>query len=91
MNKSELVERVSKKANLSVKDSNAAVNAFMSVVKESLANGEEVVLVGFGSFLVRDRAARTGHNPRTGEPLSIPAVKVPAFRPGKTLKDSVNQ
>ena len=91
MNKSELVERVSKKANLSVKDSNAAVNAFMSVVKESLANGEEAVLVGFGSFLVRDRAARTGHNPRTGEPLSIPAVKVPAFRPGKTLKDSVNQ
>ena len=91
MNKSELVERVSKKANLSVKDSNAAVNAFMSVVKASLANGEEVVLVGFGSFLVRDRAARTGHNPRTGEPLSIPAVKVPAFRPGKTLKDSVNQ
>ncbi len=90
MNKSELVEGVAQKAGLSLKDSNAAVNAFMSVIKETLAKGDVVTLVGFGSFLVRDRAARTGHNPRTGEALDIPAVKVPAFRPGKSLKDHVN-
>lgn len=91
MNKSELVDRVAKKAGLSLKDSGAVVNAFMGVIKDSLGQGEDVVLVGFGTFLVRDRAARTGHNPRTGETLEIPAVKVPAFRPGKSLKDSINK
>lgn len=91
MNKSELVERIAKKANLSLKDSNACVNAFMAVVKDALSEGDVVTLVGFGSFVVRDRAARTGHNPRTGATLNIPAVKVPAFRPGKSLKDSVNK
>lgn len=91
MNKSELVNKVAKISNLSVKDSTAAVNAFMGVVKDALASGDTVTLVGFGSFLVRERAERKGHNPRTGEELTIPAVKVPAFRPGKTLKDVVNQ
>ena len=83
MNKSELVENIAKKTGLSLKDANAAVAAFIE--------GDSVVLVGFGSFVVRDRAARTGHNPRTGESLDIPAVKVPAFRPGKTLKDAINK
>lgn len=91
MNKTELVENVAKKAEISLKDATSVVNAFMSVIKENLAQGEEVVLVGFGNFLVRDRAARIGHNPRTGETLKIPAVKVPAFRPGKTFKDIINQ
>lgn len=91
MNKSELVENIAKKTGLSLKDANASVSAFMSIIKESLGNGDSVVLVGFGSFVVRDRAARTGHNPRTGETLNIPAVKVPAFRPGKSLKDAVNK
>ncbi len=91
MNKSELVENIAKKTGLSLKDANASVSAFMSIIKESLGNGDSVVLVGFGSFIVRDRAARTGHNPRTGETLNIPAVKVPAFRPGKSLKDAVNK
>ena len=91
MNKSELVESVAKKADISLKDAAAVVNAFMGVVKDTLAEGDSIVLVGFGSFMVRDRAARTGHNPRTGEPLSIPAVKVPSFRPGKSLKDKVNE
>ena len=91
MNKSELVENIAKKTGLSLKDANASVSAFMGIIKESLGNGDPVVLVGFGSFVVRDRAARTGHNPRTGETLNIPAVKVPAFRPGKSLKDALNQ
>ncbi len=91
MNKSELVENIAKKTGLSLKDANAAVAAFIGIVKDSLADGESVILVGFGSFVVRDRAARTGHNPRTGETLNIPAVKVPAFRPGKSLKDALNQ
>ena len=91
MNKSELVENIAKKTGLSLKDANAAVAAFIGIVKDSLGDGESVILVGFGSFVVRDRAARTGHNPRTGETLNIPAVKVPAFRPGKSLKDALNQ
>ena len=91
MNKSELVENIAKKTGLSLKDANAAVAAFIGIDKDSLADGESVILVGFGSFVVRDRAARTGHNPRTGETLNIPAVKVPAFRPGKSLKDALNQ
>ncbi|HIV54414.1 MAG TPA: HU family DNA-binding protein [Candidatus Anaerobiospirillum stercoravium] len=91
VNKSELVENIAKKTGLSLKDANASVSAFMGIIKESLGNGDPVVLVGFGSFVVRDRAARTGHNPRTGETLNIPAVKVPAFRPGKSLKDAVNK
>ncbi len=91
MNKSELVENIAKKTGLSLKDANAAVAAFIGTIKDSLVEGDSVVLVGFGSFVVRDRAARTGHNPRTGESLDIPAVKVPAFRPGKSLKDAINK
>ncbi len=91
MNKGQLVESISKKSKLSLKDSTAAVNAFVETVKEALAKGDNIALVGFGTFLVRDRAARTGRNPRTKEEVLIPAVKVPAFKAGKPLKDSVNK
>ncbi len=91
MNKGDLVEKVAEKTKLSAKDSAAAVNAFMDAVKEALSQGETISLVGFGTFMVRERAERTGLNPRTKEKLHIPAVKVPAFKAGKTLKDSVNK
>ncbi|MCK0514474.1 HU family DNA-binding protein [Anaerobiospirillum sp. NML120448] len=90
MNKSDLVLKVSEKAELTQKEAAAAVNAFTAAVQEALSNGDNVTLIGFGTFLVRERAARSGHNPRTGEALQIPAVKVPSFRPGKNLKDVVN-
>ena len=90
MNKGQLVEKVAEKANLSAKDSAAAVNACMDVVKETLSAGESISLVGFGTFEVRERAAREGLNPRTKEKLTIPAVKVPAFKAGKSLKAVVN-
>ena len=91
MNKSQLVESIAKKSGLTNKDSAAAVNAFLESVKESLSKGEAVTLIGFGSFLVRDRAARSGRNPRTGKVVDIPAVKVPAFKAGEPLKDAVNK
>lgn len=90
MNKSDLVLKISEKAELTQKEAAAAVNAFTAAVQEALSNGDNVTLIGFGTFLVRERAARSGHNPRTGEALQIPAVKVPSFRPGKNLKDLVN-
>ncbi len=91
MKKGELVEKVAAKAKLSPKDAAAAVNAFMEVVQEALSAGDSIALVGFGTFMVRERAERTGLNPRTKEKLVIPAVKVPAFKAGKSLKDAVNQ
>ncbi|MGN1280299.1 MAG: HU family DNA-binding protein [Succinivibrio sp.] len=91
MNKSQLVDGIAKKSGLTIKDSAAAVNAFLDTVKEALANGDSVTLVGFGNFVVRDRAARSGRNPRTGNIVQIPAVKVPAFKAGKPLKDIVNK
>ncbi len=91
MNKGQLVESIAKKSNLSVKDSTAALNAFIESVKETLAKGDSISLVGFGTFLVRDRAERTGRNPRTKEEVVIPAVKVPAFKAGKPLKEAVNK
>ena len=89
MNKTELVAAVAQKAELSKKDAEKAVKAFTDVVIESLVNGDKVQLVGFGTFEVRDRAARTGRNPQTGKDIQIPASKVPAFKPGKGLKDAV--
>lgn len=91
VNKGQIVEAVAKKTGLSAKKSGDAVNAFLDAVKEALKKGDSVVLVGFGSFLVRNRAARTGHNPRTRAPVKIPASKVPAFKAGKPLKDLVNK
>lgn len=90
MNKTELAAIIAEKAELTKKDAEAALNAFMDSVKEALAKGDKVSLVGFGTFEVRERAAREGKNPRTGENLTIAACKVPAFKPGKALKDKVN-
>ncbi len=89
MNKSELVSKVAEKSGLTKKDTERAINSFIEVVQESLAQGEPVVILGFGTFSVRDRAAREGRNPRTGEPIQIPAGKMPVFKPGKGLKDAV--
>ena len=91
MTKAELIANVAKKAELTQKDTEAAVNAFFSTVQESLAAGENVQVIGFGTFEVRERAARVGRNPQTGEEIQIAAGKVPAFKPGKALKDAVNK
>lgn len=90
MNKSELVGKVAEKSGLSKKDSEKAVNAMIDAIGEALAQGDKVSLVGFGTFEVRERAPRTGRNPQTGEEIAIPATKVPAFKAGKALKESVD-
>lgn len=91
MNKTELVAAVAERAELSKKDAEAAVNAFVDAVTDALKDGDKVQLVGFGSFEVKTRAARTGIKPGTQETIEIPAAKVPAFKAGKALKDAVNQ
>lgn len=89
MNKTELVAAVAAKAELSRKDAEAAVNAVFDSVKDALAEGDKVSLIGFGTFSVKTRAARTGLNPRTKETIEIPESKVPAFKAGSALKDAV--
>ena len=89
MNKTELVAAVAQKAELSKKDAEAAVNAVFDSVKDALAEGDKVSLIGFGTFSVKTRAARTGLNPRTKETIEIPESKVPAFKAGSALKDAV--
>ncbi len=89
MNKAELVSMVADKAGLSKKDAEKAVAAVFDSIQESLTAGEKVQLVGFGTFEIRERGARTGRNPRSGATIEIPASKVPAFKPGKALKDAV--
>ncbi len=89
MNKTELVAAVATKAELSKKDADAAVKAVIDAVTEALKDGEKVALVGFGTFEVKTRAARTGKNPRTGEMIDIPESKVPSFKAGSALKDAV--
>ena len=89
MNKTELVAAVAAKADLSKKDADAAVAAVFDAIKEALADGDKVALVGFGTFAVKERAARTGLNPRTKETITIPAAKVPSFKAGSALKDAV--
>ena len=89
MNKAELINAAADKAGLSKKDTEAAVDAAIKAITEALAAGDKVQLVGFGSFEIRARAARTGRNPKTKETIKIPASKVPAFKPGKALKDAV--
>ena len=88
-NKADLIEGVVSKTELTKKDATAAVEALFDVVTETLADGERVQVIGFGSFEVRERAARKGRNPQTGEEIEIPATKVPAFKAGKGLKDAV--
>lgn len=90
MNKSELIEAVAQSADLSKAAATRAVDAFVDSVADALREGDQVTLVGFGTFTVRERAARTGRNPRTGETISIAASKVPGFKAGKALKDAVN-
>ena len=90
MNKAELVAAVAEKAGLSKKDVEASVKAFTDVIAEELKKGEKVTLVGFGTFEVSERAARTGRNPQTGKEMPIPASKAPKFKAGKALKDMVN-
>ena len=89
MNKTELVAAVAEKAELSKKDAEKAVAAMLESVEEALKAGDKVALVGFGTFEVKERAARTGKNPRTGEAVKIPAARVPVFKAGKGLKDAV--
>ncbi|MBM4236138.1 MAG: HU family DNA-binding protein [Firmicutes bacterium] len=89
MNKQELIALVSEKANLSKKESEAAVTAVIEGITATLSKGEKVQLVGFGTFEVRQRQAREGRNPSTGETIKIAAQKVPAFKAGKALKDQV--
>ena len=90
MNKNELVDAVADSAGLSKADATRAVDAFTGAISNALKSGDNVSLVGFGTFEVRSRAARTGRNPQTGGTLEIPASKAPAFKPGKALKDAVN-
>ena len=90
MNKTELVAAMAEKAELSKKDSEKALKAFIDVVSEELKNGGKIQLVGFGTFEVSERAARTGKNPQTGAAIQIPASKAPKFKAGKALKDAMN-
>ncbi len=91
MNKQELIAVMAEKANLSKKDAEAALNAFVGAVEDALAKGDKVQLVGFGGFEVRERAARTGRNPQTGAEMKIDAAKVPAFKAGRAFKDLINK
>ena len=90
MNKTETVKALATKLGVAVKEAGNILNAFEEVVSETLANGDKIQLIGFGTFEVRERAARTGRNPKTGESIEIPASKVPSFKVGKALKDAVN-
>ena len=90
MNKAELIAAIASKAELSKAAAGRAVDAAVNVIKTSLRKGGNVTLVGFGTFHVSKRAARMGRNPRTGAAIKIKAAKVPKFKPGKALKDSIN-
>ncbi|WP_043888239.1 HU family DNA-binding protein [Methylophaga thiooxydans] len=90
MNKYELIDAVAAAADISKAKAAQAVDGVTSAVTKALSKGDQVTLVGFGTFSVRERAARTGRNPRTGEEIKIAAAKIPAFKAGKALKDAVN-
>ena len=90
MNKSEFIQAMSEKSGLTVKDATTALNATLEVIQESLQKGESVSLVGFGTFEVKELAARTGRNPQTKQPIEIPASKAPSFKAGKPLKEAIN-
>jgi DNA-binding protein HU-beta len=89
MNKSELINKVAETSELSKKDATKAVDAVFDAISEALQGGDKVQLVGFGNFEVRERSARKGRNPQTGEEIDIAASKIPAFKPGKALKDGI--
>ena len=90
MNKAELVSAMAKRANLTQKEAERALEAFLETLGNTLRSGDKIQLVGYGTFEVRERAERTGKNPQTGEEIVIPASKVPVFKPGKILKDMVH-
>ncbi len=90
MNKSELIDAIAESADISKAAAGRALDAVISSVTGALKDGEQVVLVGFGTFSVKERAARTGRNPQTGEPIEIAAARIPGFKAGKALKDAVN-
>ena len=90
MNKAELVAAIAEKTELSKKDTEKALKAFVDVVAEELKKGEKIQLVGFGTFEVSERAAREGRNPANGQPMQIAASKAPKFKAGKALKDAIN-
>jgi DNA-binding protein HU-beta len=89
MNKAELIDAVATKSDLTKQDSKKAVDVLFETISNTLAKEEKIQLLGFGTFEVRERAERTGHNPQTGEEMTIPASKVPAFKPGKELKEAI--
>ncbi|RYL94879.1 HU family DNA-binding protein [Sporolactobacillus sp. THM7-4] len=89
MNKTELISAVAEAAELSKKDATKAVDSVLSTIADALKEGSKVQLIGFGNFEVRERSARKGRNPQTGEEIEIKASKVPAFKPGKALKEAV--
>ena len=90
MNKSDLIDSIATESGLTKADATKALDGTMEAIKKALKSGETVSLVGFGTFAVKDRAARTGRNPKTGEPLQIKASRIPSFKAGKGLKDQVN-
>ncbi|AQU82510.1 MULTISPECIES: HU family DNA-binding protein [Halomonadaceae] len=90
MNKSELIEAIAASADIPKAAATRALDAMVESVTDSLKKGESVSLVGFGTFAIKERAARTGRNPQTGQPIQISAAKVPSFKAGKALKDAVN-
>ncbi len=91
MNKTELIDRIAESSDISKASAGRALDATIEAITNSLKAADPVALVGFGTFTVRDRAARIGRNPQTGAPIQIKAAKVPAFKPGKALKDALNQ
>lgn len=90
MNKTELIGEVAGKAGITKKDAEKVINAFFTTVEEGLKNEDKIQLIGFGTFEVRARQARKGRNPQTGAEIDIPAARVPAFKPGKALKDALD-
>ncbi len=90
MNKTDLISEVAARTGMTKKDVEKLVNAFFSTIEGTLKSGDKVQLIGFGTFEVRNRQARKGRNPQTGEEISIPAARVPAFKAGKALKDAVD-
>ncbi|MDD1641390.1 MAG: HU family DNA-binding protein [Methylococcaceae bacterium] len=91
MNKSELINAIAEQANLSKADAGRSLDALIKTIETTLKAGDSIALVGFGTFAVKERAERTGRNPQTGQEITIAAAKVPSFKPGKGLKDAVNE
>ncbi|WAJ69643.1 HU family DNA-binding protein [Catenovulum adriaticum] len=91
MNKSQLIEKIASGADISKASAGRALDSFIDAVSGALQEDDQVALVGFGTFSVRERAARTGRNPQSGETIEIAAAKIPAFKPGKALKEAVNK